>query len=220
VPRTDTTADRPLRRDAERNRQRINQAARELFAERGFAVTLDDIADRAEVGIGTVYRRYPDKRALIDLLFEERMAQIVELFDTGLADPDPWRGLVFALESSLALMVEDRGLWELMMSGDHGGDGVQRGRVELGPRMERLVRRAQASGAVRADLEPSDLPLVQMMVGALIDATRDVAPDVWRRHLRLILDGLRPDRRKPSPLPHPALSPDEMDTAMRASHHG
>ncbi len=219
MPSTEPPPTRPLRRDAERNLQRIHAAARELFAERGFAVTLDDIAARAEVGVGTVYRRYPDKHALIDLLFEERMAQIVALFDAGLADPDPWRGLVSALEESLAPMVQDRGLWELMMSGDHGGDGVERGRVQLAPRMEQLVRRAQAAGAVRVDLEPSDLPLTLLALGALINATRDVAPDVWRRHLQLGLDGLRPDRRKPTPLPHEALTIDELGRAMRGSHH-
>lgn len=219
MPQTENPTNRPLRRDAVRNLERINQAARDLFAERGFAVTLDDIAERAEVGVGTVYRRYPDKRVLIDLLFEERMTQIVALFDDGLADADPWHGLVQALECSLELMVEDRGLWQLMMSGEHGGDGVERGRVQLAPRIEQLVRRAQASGAVRADLEPTDVPLLQMMLGALIDATRDVAPDVFRRHLRIVLDGLRPDRRKPTPLPRDALSIDELGTAMRASGH-
>ena len=68
-----TTSARPLRRDAERNRQRILAAAGELFAERGLAVTLDDIARHAGVGVGTVYRRYPDKELLIDALFEERL---------------------------------------------------------------------------------------------------------------------------------------------------
>src|SRR3954462_1928388 len=76
--------DRPLRRDAERTRQRILEAAREAFAEGGLAVTLDEIAHRAGVGVGTVYRRFPDKEELIDALFEERMGELVALAETSL----------------------------------------------------------------------------------------------------------------------------------------
>ena len=71
-----TTAPRPLRKDAERNRERILAAARELFAEQGLTVTLDDIARHAGVGVGTVYRRFPDKEQLIDALFEDRLGEI------------------------------------------------------------------------------------------------------------------------------------------------
>src|SRR4051794_18831071 len=70
------TTERPLRRDAERNRQRILAAAAEVFAERGLGATLDDIARHAGVGVGTVYRRFPDKDALIDALFLERMGEL------------------------------------------------------------------------------------------------------------------------------------------------
>ncbi len=95
------TAERPLRRDAERNRQRILQAARELFTERGLSVTLNDIAHHAGCGVGTVYRRFPDKDLMIDALFEERIDEMVELANDGLANPDPWDGLVGFLERSL-----------------------------------------------------------------------------------------------------------------------
>src|SRR6058998_191476 len=67
-----TATDHPLRKDAERNRQRILDAARELFAERGLGVTLNDVAHHAGVGVGTVYRRFPDKEVLIDTLFQEQ----------------------------------------------------------------------------------------------------------------------------------------------------
>ena len=80
-----TSPARPLRRDAELNRQRILAAAGELFAERGLAVTLDDIARHAGVGVGTVYRRYPDKELLIDALFEERLTALCEAAEAALA---------------------------------------------------------------------------------------------------------------------------------------
>lgn len=85
--------ERPLRRDAERNRRRILDAARELFASEGLHVSLDDIAHHAEVGVGTVYRRFPDKDALIDALFDEEIEAIVALAERGLAENDPWTGL-------------------------------------------------------------------------------------------------------------------------------
>ena len=89
---------RPLRRDAARNRERILAAAAELFTERGLQVTLDEVARRAGVGVGTVYRRFPDKEALTDALFEERITALVDLAQQALADPDEWAGLVSFLE--------------------------------------------------------------------------------------------------------------------------
>src|SRR5438270_6695856 len=87
------TIERPLRKDAERNRRRILDAAAELFAERGLGVTLNDIAHHADVGVGTVYRRFPDKDVLIDALFEERVEEMIALAEEALQDADPWRGL-------------------------------------------------------------------------------------------------------------------------------
>src|SRR5207248_4027407 len=104
--------DRPLRADAERNRQRILDAARELFADRGLGVTLNDIAHHAGVGVGTVYRRFPDKKQLIDGLFEQRLEDLVALMDLAVSDPDPWRGLSGFLEHALELQAADRGLRE------------------------------------------------------------------------------------------------------------
>src|SRR5688500_1594373 len=83
---------RPLRADAERNRARILAAAAEVFAERGLDVSLDDIAAHAGVGVGTVYRRFPDKDALIDALFEDKIDRVVALADDALEIEDPWEG--------------------------------------------------------------------------------------------------------------------------------
>ena len=93
-----TKAPRPLRRDAQRNRERILDAARELFAERGVAVTLDDIAKRAGVGVGTVYRRYSNKDALLDELFEEGIDELAASAEALLASRDAWDALIRFLE--------------------------------------------------------------------------------------------------------------------------
>src|SRR3954452_22472135 len=82
--------DRPLRRDAQRNRERILVAARDVFAERGVEATLDDVAARAGVGVATVYRRYPNKEALLDELLEARIAELGGLADESLSSPDAW----------------------------------------------------------------------------------------------------------------------------------
>src|ERR1700760_870890 len=105
---TSSPPERPLRRDAERNRQRILEVAREAFAEDGLAVTLDEIARRAGLGVGTVYRRFPDKEQLIDALFEDRLAEILATANASLEIVDPWEGLSHLIEASRGLQVGAR----------------------------------------------------------------------------------------------------------------
>jgi len=210
-----STAARPLRRDAERNRRRILEAAAEAFAERGLTITMDDIAAHAGVGVGTVYRRFPQKDLLIEALFEERVGELVALAEEALHADDPWQGLVGFLERAQALQASNRGLKELVLSTAHGSDRVACVRERLGPLAEELVARAQASGQVRVDVDGSDLPLIQVMLGAVIDVTRDVAPDAWRRMLALMIDGLRASEPR-TPLPSPALDAGQIDHAMRS----
>lgn len=200
-----TTVDRPLRKDAERNRQRVLAAARELFAERGLDVTLDDIARAAGVGVGTVYRRFPDKEQLIDALFEERVGEIRNAASESLELSDPWAAVVSFLERSLELQAEDRGLKEVLLSSAHGQARVEHARREIEPLVTALLDRARAAGAIREDLEVHDLVLLQHAVGEVADYTREADPQVWRRMLVIVLDGLRPDRRRPSPMPSPPL---------------
>src|SRR5260370_41339064 len=95
---TASTPPRPLRRDAERNRQRILLAARAAFAERGLEVTLDEIAQRAGVGVGTVYRRYANKDALTDALYEDILAELAAAAGAQPAQKAPWKGLAGFLE--------------------------------------------------------------------------------------------------------------------------
>src|ERR1700743_1904798 len=117
-----TQPDRPLRRDAERNRQRILDAARELFAEEGLGVTLNDIAHHAGVGVGTVYRRFPEKTVLIEELFEQRLEDLVTLAAAALDDPDAWSGLKTFLRHALELQANDRGVKDLITASTDGLD--------------------------------------------------------------------------------------------------
>jgi len=205
---------RPLRRDAELNRQRILRAAAEIFTEQGLEATLDDVARRAGVGVGTVYRRFPDKEALADALFTDRLDALVALAEDALADPDEWGSLVSFLEQAGALLAADRGLRQLFMFATYGYDRVGQARARMQPLVSTLVSRAQAAGAVRADLCPTDVPLIEFMLAGVAEYARNARPQVWRRYLALLLDGLRPERAAPSTLPEPALTPDEFGAAM------
>lgn len=212
---TDET-ERPLRADAERNRQRILAAAAEEFAERGLSVTLDDIAHRAGVGVGTVYRRFPDKEQLIDALFAQRIDELVAVADAGLANPDALAGLEHFLERGLELQQTDRGLKELMHNSGLGAKRVAHARSQIAPRVIELVARAQASGQLRDDVVAPDMPLITFMIGSLMDITQDVRPDVWRRLLTIVLDGLRAGPGVRSEMPVGPLELDEAQQVMSA----
>jgi len=209
-------SERPLRRDAERNRQRILEAAGAAFAEDGLSVTLDEIARRAGVGVGTIYRRFPDKEQLIDALFETRMNEFAAEAEAALRADDAWTGLVCFLERATEQHACDRGFKEVALSGTHGLERVGRARELMFPLVSRLVARAQTEGSLRADVDPTDIPLLQIMLGSLSECARDVDPEAWRRYLGIITDGLRTRRDEPTPLTRDALSPEQTQNTMRA----
>jgi AcrR family transcriptional regulator len=206
--------ERPLRADAERNRTRLLDAARELFAERGLDVTMDEIAHHAGVGVGTAYRRFGSRDELIGALFEARMEEYVALADQALGEPDAWLALTGFLERSLAMQAADRGLKELLFTHGHALDRVERVRERILPMVDRLVGRAHAAGALRADVTGRDLPLVSLMVSSVAEFAHDEDPELWRRYLALILDGLRAAPGAARPLPGPPLDEPRLDAAM------
>ena len=210
-----TTSERPLRRDAERNRQRILDTAGLLFAERGLGVSLDEIARHAGVGVGTVYRRFPDKEQLIDALFEVRLGEILTVATDSLEVSDPWEALVHFLERSMELQVKDRGLKELLLGTSTAHARIEQGREQIQPIVEALLGRAQKAGVVRDDITVSDLMLLQHAIGEAAEYAREVAPEVWRRVMLIAFDGLRPDRRRPSPMPAPPLDDEQVVCSMR-----
>lgn len=207
---------RPLRRDAEQNRQRILRAASEVFTTRGLQATLDDVAHQAGVGVGTVYRRFPDKEALVDALFEDKLQALVTEAELALEAPDSWTGLVTLLERAGGMLTRDRGLLEILMYATYGQDRVSRARARMQPVVTHVVERAQRDGKVRADFRPTDVPFIEFMLSTAAEYAAQVQPEVWRRYLTLIVDGLRPSRADTTPLPTRALTPEEMVTAMRS----
>ncbi|MGZ4233253.1 MAG: TetR/AcrR family transcriptional regulator [Solirubrobacteraceae bacterium] len=208
--------DRPLRKDAELNRRKILDAAGELFAERGLGVTLNDVAHHAGVGVGTVYRRFPDKAQLIDELFEERLAEIHALIEQAIEDPDPWHGLTSFLEGALEIQARDRAVKELLFNTSGGVERVAKMREKMFPLASVLVARAQKSGQLRPDAAAQDVPMLQLMIGTIIDLSRDFEPDLWRRFLSIVLQGLRADPGPPEQLAQAPPAPGRMQAMFSA----
>jgi AcrR family transcriptional regulator len=205
---------RPLRRDAELNRQRIIAAAKVVFSERGLEATLDDIAHYAGLGVGTVYRRFPSKEHLVEALFVAKFEEITELAEKALVEPDAWEGFTMFAWKTAELHSSDRGLREVMLSTSFGQDKVAQAKEKMIPVCDRLIERAQASGQLRADVRPTDLPLLHLMIGSVAEYTHDVQPDLWRRYLGMLLDGLRAQPTAPSELTSAPLDEQTLDDAM------
>ncbi|MET7568352.1 TetR/AcrR family transcriptional regulator [Streptomyces sp. NPDC005492] len=205
--------DRPLRRDAALNREKILRAAREVFGQHGLGVTLDDVARHAGVGVGTVYRRFPDKETLVRALFEQDLGLRQESAERALAHPDPWQGFVDFLMEMAADLAENRGLNEVIMLGSHSSEPMETVRGGMLPFLEALISRAQESGDLRAEITPSDIPVIVQMLSAASQFTQGKRPDVWRRYFEIFLNGIRQRPDNP-PLSTPSLSNETVEQVM------
>ena len=205
---------RALRKDAALNRDRLLGAARELFAERGLGVSLNDIAHHAGVGVGTAYRRFSNKEEVIDALFEESLQAVAAAAQESLNDPDAWRGLVGFLERSLQMQFGDLGLTQIMNNTSLGNERVADARDRIAPLMQALVERAKEQGVVRPDFDQSDLIFIQAGLSAIMDRSREIEPDLYRRYLTFFLEGIRTDRAPFTSLPVAALTASETHLAM------
>jgi AcrR family transcriptional regulator len=209
-----TAGERPLRRDARENRDRILAAAREAFAELGMEASVEEIAARAGVGVGTLYRRFPTKDALAEAVFEAHLESVAAAATMALEAADPWEGLLAYLTHVVGLQATDRGLSEIMGAALRSEQVLGRARTRLRPLVQELIARAQATGDLRADVTYEDVSVLLWTTGRVVDATRDIAPEFWRRYLALLVDGLRAGSA--TPLPRPPLTPATHAAAMRA----
>lgn len=208
------TTTRPLRADAERNRLRILEAAGEVFAERGLSASVDEVAARAGVGVGTVYRRFAEKELLIESLFEQRIGELVAIGEHALELEDPWEGLTHFIDAGSAFHARNRALRELIFESGERREWITKARARLKPITDELVTRGQASGQVRDDLVVFDVPLIDLMLAGAMDHTERISPELWRRLLQIVLDGLRRSRAAPTPLPAAPLDEEQLDRIM------
>src|SRR5262249_5029664 len=160
-------------------------------------VTLNDIAHHAGVGVGTVYRRFPDRERLIEALFEQRVQEILELLGEAREEADPWVALTRFHERALAEQAADRALKEILLGAPDRLAGV---RAQVREIAAELVERARTAGELRGDCEPEDLAIVHLMTSTVVDAAADVSPELWRRYLAIVLRGLRAEPTPPDAL--------------------
>lgn len=205
---TMTSTTRPLRADAARNLERVVGAATELFAEQGLEVGVDEIAARAGVGMGTLYRRFPNKDALIKFLVDDLVGQTLLLADQALAEPDGG-----GLESFL------RGVGELQAANPgcltrlwRGGFSAEQ-RAHLRGVLRRLLGRAHESGAVRPEITGTDVSVLLWSLQQIVSMTAHAAPDAWRRHLDILLAGISPTPRE---IRHRPLTQREVSAAVES----
>src|SRR3954453_5806171 len=183
-------AQRPQRADARRNRERVIAAARVVFSEHGREAQMDDVARRAGVGVGTVYRHFPTKEALLVALVLDAFDRIAAEARRALENPDPWEGLTRVLWFAAENLAADRAFSETMASDFEFPGGESAAQVSLRESFGELMRRAQAAGDLRPDAVVDDVPM--LMCGVGMGQIKDHRCDqAWRRHLAIVIDGLR-----------------------------
>ena len=201
-----------LRRDAAANRERILDAARRLFSEHGLEASMDDVARAAEVGAGTLYRRFATKEALLDAILGEVLERYHALSIEALREDDAFAGLELLLEQTARLQLENRAFLDVIALRLRDEPQLAAARERVRPLIEQLVAKAQAQGTLRADLAPADVQVLVWELGRVVETTGGLAPELWRRYLALALDGLRAPAARS--LPHPPPPSAELDRAM------
>lgn len=196
-----------VRSDAARNRARLLDSARIVFAEKGFDATLDDVARHAGVGVATAYRHFTDKYAIAGEVLAEATQQIATNAHEALAIDDPWTALVTFFEATAARLVADRGLLQALAGQGRVSD-KERIWPDIVDAVTALFERAHAAGAIRADAKPQDAGVILSMVGGIAGVD-------WRRYLAMLLDGLRATDRPALPGAAPVFG--ELDDVIIAA---
>jgi AcrR family transcriptional regulator len=186
-PLEHTLPHRPKRADARRNYDKVVTAARDAFAERGASTSLEEIARRAEVGIGTLYRNFPNRQALLEAVYAGEVENLCKSA-AGFEDLDPWDGFVAWVHELIGYMATKKALAnELFEYLDHDAPLFQSCRTLLFATAEPLIARAQAAGAVRPDTDVAEI--IQLVGG--ISRIQGVPPEQVEHLIEIALDGLR-----------------------------
>lgn len=176
--------------DAQRNRERLLDATRRLFAEHGVDVPVREIAGEAGVGIATLYRHFPTRDGLVDAVLEDAFDALIADGEWALEQGDAWVGFTGLVERTLERCARDRGLRDAFET-ERGRTRAAAMRRRLRPILAELVERAQKQGTLRPDFTAQDVWLVFWGANGVIAFASDVAADLWRRQLGFVLDGLQ-----------------------------
>ena len=184
--------ERPMRADARRNRERVLDAALHCFASDGLEAQIDDIASRAKVGVGTVYRHFPTKDALIEAIADDYFARQTEAAGAALEVEDPWKAFSGYVRRASDILGEYRALTQVLSDRPEVmGAAAFRAAEKLGffDILTTLIDRAKEAGGLREDFRIEDIPLIMCSLGSL--QTRKGEYTSWRRMREIVLDGLR-----------------------------
>jgi AcrR family transcriptional regulator len=184
------TLDKPLRADARRNREKVLAAARAVFAEQGVDAQMDDVARRADVGVGTVYRHFPTKEALLNALSDEVFAVVAVYTRNQLTLDDPWEAFTRAMWFGAEKTAGDRAFSEILAASTKMTPRTCPGKEDLFVTVGEIMERCKAAGVMREDAMVDDIGLMMCGVGSASQMEHP-APEAWRRHLTIVLDGLR-----------------------------
>ena len=204
---------RPRRRDARDNRDKVVVAARSRFATDGLDASLNAIARDAGVSIGTLYNHFPTREELIGEALLEQVRESVRSAEAALRAADPWTGLVEHLTTLGSWQARDRGFTDICVRSLPPDSPIEIAKHQGHSLFHQLVARVRDSGALRADVEVADIGLLLWSAVRATEGVREQAPDAWRRHLGILLDGLRSEAAHP--LPGPPLDQEILRTAMR-----
>jgi len=185
-PETPIQVQRPMRADARRNHDRLVSAARAAFTEDGTSAPLEDVAERAGVGIGTLYRHFPTRQALLEAVYVDEVEAMARAA-ADLSELPPWDALSQWLHQYVGFAATKRALNEALVEADPGSDVLLSCRTAISGAGTSLIERAQRAGVVRADT--SFIDVIRMVAGIAMVPTED--PAQKERLLELALDGLR-----------------------------
>lgn len=188
---------RTLRADARRNRERVLAAASAAFAESGFDVSVAEIARRAGVGTGTLFRHFPTKHELEVAVVLERSQGMRASLDEALAEPDPWSAFEGLMTRSVEMTSSDRCLGQAARPEMLADERVEALRAEMVAGFDAVLARGRAAGVIRRDIAAEDLPVLVSAIATTMERFGRSNPELWRRYLGVVLDGLRADGAVP-----------------------
>ncbi len=195
------TSARPLRADAARNRAQLLAAAAEEFAKHGVGASVADIAWRAGIGKGTVFRHFSTKEDLLAAVVQDRIDDLIDRARLLADAADPGAALVEFLAAAAGKQQQLD--LSFLREADALNERLEESRQHLFASIVGLVERAQEAGAVRADVTGMDVILLMCAPNHVVGFVPDAPPDLWRRYLAIIVDGLRPEGARPLPAPPP-----------------
>ena len=187
-----STIERPLRADAERNRKKLLAAAHDVFARHGLDAGVEEVAREAGVGVGTLYRRFPTKESLVEAVVAERFESMGAAFSVAAGEhDDPWESFRAGAAGLAEAIAADHGFFQVVSETVAREPSVRALRDRMLLVLEPVVVRAQEAGELRTDISARDIPGLCAVAARLPRWKLEEDPDVWRRYLRVVLDGLR-----------------------------